>query len=49
MKALICNALCFGKTEITRFGPISGGVFLTQRRSNYNAMIEYVTIWKLKD
>jgi len=30
MKALICNALCFHKTEINRFGPNSGGVFLTQ-------------------
>ena len=29
--ALICNELCFGKTEINRFGPNSGGVFLTQR------------------
>ena len=30
MKALICNALCFNKTENDRFGPISGGVFGTQ-------------------
>ena len=30
MKALICNELCFHKTEINRFGPNSGGVFLTQ-------------------
>jgi hypothetical protein len=27
MKALICSALCFRKTENDRFGPISGGVF----------------------
>ena len=31
MKALICNALCFSKTENNRFQPNSGGVFLTQR------------------
>jgi len=31
MKALICNALCFKKTENDRFGPNSGGVFMTQR------------------
>ena len=31
MKALICKVLCFHKTENDRFGPISGGVFLTQR------------------
>jgi len=30
MKALICSELCFHKTKINRFGPISWGVFLTQ-------------------
>jgi len=34
MNALICNVLCFSKTEINRFEPISGGVFLTQRHTN---------------
>jgi len=31
MNALIYSELYFHKTEINRFGPISGGVFLTQR------------------
>jgi len=30
MKALIFNVLCFHKTEINLFEPISGGVFMTQ-------------------
>ena len=29
--ALICDAFCFHKTEIIRFGPNSGGNFLTQK------------------
>jgi hypothetical protein len=34
MKALVYNALCFDETEIERFGPISGGIFLTQVKYN---------------
>jgi hypothetical protein len=41
MKALICNTLCFGKTEINRFQSISGGVFLTQKVI-YNHSIMYI-------
>jgi len=44
MKALICNALCFDETENDRFGPNSGGVFLTQR--DYNKIFSMSLIQK---
>jgi hypothetical protein len=34
MKALIISLLCFDKTEINRFGPISGGIFLTHGKKH---------------
>jgi hypothetical protein len=40
MKELICNYLCFGKTEINQFDPISGGVFLKQGYLDYHYFME---------
>jgi len=48
MKALIFNTLCFGKTEINRFGPISGGVFLTQGFNNYTLQLVNEQTLKIK-
>jgi len=39
---LICNGLCFDKTENDRFGPNSGGVFLTQKTLILIYEFEYI-------